>query len=623
MKDGEDGGNVVYSRLRIDEGDEGRRAPEPKKDDAPLREPGRVSLARTLLPLLVGFTLLVGLVIGLGVLAARELETISRSTFNEQQRHAGAQSRLLQLRIALLNLNTEARIRARIDAGTAGATLPPMGIRLENAQGEVRAALAQFEQLPYARTDEGAALRAEVERFVRITDDLRAYSLEGFSAHREIDAKLERLYADAGSEGQRIGERKDEALDRAGRWISFLKWLAAVTGLVVAAATILEVLRRLRELRRSFETVRRERQFNRQMLEGMVSAIAAVDRAGRIRGANNAFRELFPRASDGAQIADLGASDEAAKMLDAATSSSVERSTYRGRWRLARESVANERTFDVYSSPLEIEGETGRLVTLVDVTEAARAETELRRSESLAAVGQATAQVAHEIKNPLGSIRLGVAMLRDMTRDRESINTIDLVERGIDHLNKLTSDVTQFSRRRRLALADTELHELIEDSLDLARDRIRDKRARVEKHLAGEPVRGRWDSDQLRQVFLNLFANALDASAEGQPLTISTERFERGADTSPAAGGNGARGAESPAPWARVTVADNGAGMDEATLERIFEPFFTTKKRGTGLGLAIARQIVEQHGGRIRAASTQGEGTRFTVELPLEARDNA
>ncbi len=116
---------------------------------------------------------------------------------------------------------------------------------------------------------------------------------------------------------------------------------------------------------------------------------------------------------------------------------------------MGRDERGDERAFDVYSSPLEIEGEPGQLLTLVDVTEASEAEQELRRQEALAAVGQSAAQIAHEIKNPLGSIRLGVAMLRDMARDRESINTIDLVERGIEHLSKLTLDVTQFSRTKR------------------------------------------------------------------------------------------------------------------------------------------------------------------------------
>src|SRR5919112_228737 len=270
--------------------------------------------------------------------------------------------------------------------------------------------------------------------------------------------------------------------------------------------------------------------------------------------------------------------------------------------------------FDVYSSPLEIEGERGQLLTLVDVTEAAEAEQVLRRQEALAAVGQAAAQVAHEIKNPLGSIRLGVAMLRDMTRDREAITTIDLVERGIEHLSKLTLDVTQFSRRRQLTLAaDVDLAELLNESLDLITEKLREKRTPVERRFPEEPVRGHWDEDQLRQVFVNLLANAVDAGPAESPLTLSAERVNIPAGDRR----NGEGGRQVPA--ARVSIIDRGQGMDERTRARIFEPFFTTKKKGTGLGLAIAKQIVEQHGGRINVESAVGSGTRFTIELPLSA----
>jgi signal transduction histidine kinase len=235
----------------------------------------------------------------------------------------------------------------------------------------------------------------------------------------------------------------------------------------------------------------------------------------------------------------------------------------------------------------------------------------LRRQEALAAVGQAAAQVAHEIKNPLGSIRLGVAMLRDMTRDREAITTIDLVERGIEHLSKLTLDVTQFSRRRALSLSDVDLSDLISDSLDLIAEKLQERNTPVERRLTDEPVRGHWDEDQLRQVFVNLLANAVDASPAESPVTITAER----ADVVAASRRNGEGGKT--VAGARVRIEDRGEGMDEQTRARIFEPFFTRKKKGTGLGLAIARQIIEQHGGQIRVESEPGRGTRFTIELPL------
>jgi signal transduction histidine kinase len=253
-------------------------------------------------------------------------------------------------------------------------------------------------------------------------------------------------------------------------------------------------------------------------------------------------------------------------------------------------------------------------MSLVDVTKTVATETELRHKASLAAVGQAAAQVAHEIKNPLGSIRLGVAMLRDMTQPGEAHDTIDLVERGIDHLNKLTVDVTHFSREKELSLERTDLNKLLDASLELVSEQIRAKRAPVERHYASEPLVGELDADQLRQVFVNLLVNALDAGEENSPVSITTALVR-----AHASGGNGAGagGVVGGTPHARVTIADRGRGMDEKIRARIFEPFYTTKKRGTGLGLAIVKKIVEQHGGTIAVESVAGEGTRFHIELPL------
>jgi signal transduction histidine kinase len=207
-------------------------------------------------------------------------------------------------------------------------------------------------------------------------------------------------------------------------------------------------------------------------------------------------------------------------------------------------------------------------------------------------------------------------MLRDTSTDQESQSTIDLVERGINHLNKLVVDVTQFSRRRPLEISEVELNSLIDSSLELVADVIQEKSTPVEKRFGGEPLRGLWDADQLRQVFVNLLANAVDASREGEPVTVSTGRVT--AERKEAGGGNGNVKGVGAQTLARVVVEDRGVGMDERTRAHLFEPFFTTKKRGTGLGLAIVKQIVEQHGGTISVESSLGEGTRFTVDLPLK-----
>jgi signal transduction histidine kinase len=601
-------GRVVYSRL--EGAGEGGPAREVKVAEVAAAL-AHDSLWRALLPLFVGFALLVGLVWGLGLQSARKVEEARYSTQSEERRLAAAQNFLLNLRLELSKLDTEARIRGRVEAGTQGVMLPPTELRLRNERDAVEKLLPEYDRLPLNDAEGKQKARQLLDKYVTDTKDLESYSLNGFPDYRDLDEQLRLLMSGLDEERYRLDEQRDEAFRRAQRELSFLKWMAALTALVVAGATFFEVWRRFRQMRRSFAALRRERQFSAQMLEGMPSAVAAIDRRDRIRSANAAFFRLFPGASVGASIHDKFATPDGLKLLAAATATRVRATAYRGRFRLAAEGDAKEGVFDVYSSPLEIEGEAGQLLTLVDVTEAAEAEQDLRRQESLAAVGRAAATVAHEIKNPLGSIRLGVAMLRDMTENKEAINTIDLVERGIEHLSKLTLDVTQFSRRSKLSLADVDLTELLEESLELVADKLQEKRTPVERRFAPEPLRGHWDADHLRQVFVNLLANAVDASPAESPLVVTTER----AAVSLGDRRNGGHGRA--VPGARVQIEDRGAGMDEQTRARIFEPFFTTKKKGTGLGLAIAKQIVEQHGGAIRADSAPGQGTRFTIELPL------
>ncbi|HVF67915.1 MAG TPA: ATP-binding protein [Pyrinomonadaceae bacterium] len=598
-------GRVVYSRPEDATGGGGGRR------RARGWGAGRDTLWGALVPLSVGFALLVGLVFALGIMSGREVGQTSFDTRDDERRLTMMTRTLLNLRLALSRLDTEARLRARVEAGTGGVMLPPMDLRLRNERGEVEKLLPDFDRIQFRDASKKRAVRERIDAYIAVTRNLDEYSLKGFPVYRDLDESLTSMMSELSGERDALGEQRLDAIKRARGQIRLLMWLAALTGLVVATATFLEVWRRFRQMRRGYEELRRERQFSTQMLEGMPSAVAAIDRRDRIRSANAAFFDVFPDAQVNVSIHDKFTGPEGLRLLASATSTRVNRTVYRGRFRMPAVGDGKEHAFDVYSSPLEIEGEQGQLLTLVDVTEAAEAEQVLRRQEALAAVGQAAAQVAHEIKNPLGSIRLGVAMLRDMTRDRESITTIDLVERGIEHLSKLTLDVTQFSRRRALTLSEVDLSDLMSDSLDLVAEKLQEKRTPVERRLPEEPLRGHWDEDQLRQVFVNLLANAVDASPSESPVTVTAGP----ADVSAGARRNGERG--NTVAGARVRIEDRGEGMDEQTRARIFEPFFTKKKKGTGLGLAIARQIVEQHGGQIRVESEPGRGTSFTIELPL------
>ncbi|HYY57823.1 MAG TPA: ATP-binding protein [Pyrinomonadaceae bacterium] len=610
-------GEVVYRRVRAPAGDaeqpgggQGRRSAAPDRKFSP-----------TLMPLLVGFALLLTVIAVLGRISVSRLDQVSTDILNLERGYAGKLSILLELRMALTNLNNEARARGRVEGEPEPVIPMPFGLRIRRARGEVERVLPRFEHLPLAQTDAGRAFRRDLDAYISVTEDNERYSLEGFEKFRTVDAALNSMLRDAtGPEQEAILHQIESIESRAARSIRLWSMIALLTGTLVAAGTIWDVQRRFRQLRRSMSEAQRERHFSAQMLEGMVSALAAVDAHDRIRSANAAFFKIFPKATIGASVYDRFAPPGAMKMLEAATATRVAEATYRGRWLCPEEDpdCAN-RAYDVYSSPLAIDGEQGQLVTLVDVTEASEAEANLRRTESLAAVGQAAAQLAHEIKNPLGSIRLGVSMLRDSMSEKEGLNTIDLVERGIDHLNKLVVDVTNFSGQKALERSEVNLHSLLETSLELVADRINEKRTPVEKHYGQGQFRIEGDEDQLRQVFVNILANAVDASPAGSPVIVSTARVESGARQD--GKGNGNLGEARHQPVARVTIDDRGTGMNEATQARIFEPFFTTKKRGTGLGLAIVKQIIERHNGTINVASTPGQGTRFTIDLPLKSSD--
>ena len=589
--------------------------PSPQKPEVVYRRPSepdatgnspdsarrRRGFSPAITPLIIGFLLLLGLILALGIKSANQMENVGFSTQEKGLDYSARLNLLANLRLKFAELDNEARARHFNESRFK----PPFDIKLDNTREEARAAMALLDHPPLSENSSWIKLREDLQTYLNITQDKRTYGLKGFEAYRQIDRELDGIYRQLQAEQENIIKAFDKLQKDARRSINLWTVFALAVGALVAIGTIWQVQRHFSEMRRSVLETRRERAFTTQLLQGMVSAVAAIDNDDRIRSANEAFFRIFPNATIGASVLENLGPQDAMKMLETVTAIRVNKNTYHGR--LIARVDDEDKSFDVYSSPLAINDERGQIVTLVDATEAAAAERTLRRSESLAAVGQATTQVAHEIRNPLGSIRLGVSMLRDSVNDPEALNTIELVERGIKHLNKLVVDVTQFSRQKELERSSVDLHESLERSIDLITDKIREKNATLEKNFAGRSIVGQWDAYQLRQVFVNVIANAVDASQENAAVFISTELL------APEADGDGQPAKH----YARITIADQGRGMDKATRDRVFEPFFSTKKRGTGLGLAIVKQIVEQHGGRISVASEPGEGSKFSIDVPV------
>jgi two-component system, NtrC family, sensor kinase len=228
---------------------------------------------------------------------------------------------------------------------------------------------------------------------------------------------------------------------------------------------------------------------------------------------------------------------------------------------------------------------------------------ELIRAERLAAVGRVSAQVAHEIRNPLSSIGLNVEMLQDQLGEshfdsaaeaKEARDLLASVMREVDRLTEITEDYLRLARLPTPSKRPEDLKKILEEVVGFAREELERAGVKIVSELAdGLPISA--DEGQLRQVFLNLIRNAREAMPDGGTLTV------RAAPTSA---------------LIEVRVSDTGTGIPPEVREKLFEPFFTTKPGGTGLGLSLSRQIVEAHGGRIDVESAPSRGTTFLLEFP-------
>jgi len=230
----------------------------------------------------------------------------------------------------------------------------------------------------------------------------------------------------------------------------------------------------------------------------------------------------------------------------------------------------------------------------------------LARSERLAVAGQLAASLAHEIGTPLNSISGHVQLLaRRKSNDEATARRLLVIEKQVENIVRTVRQLLSWTRKYELRLEMVDLRRVLEDAVLLSSPVLELRKIRVQMNLAKGCPKIYGDSGYLHQVFLNLINNSTDAMPRGGELHIELR--------APAASDPGE---------VEVVVADTGTGMARETLAHIFDPMFTTKQIGTGagLGLAICDQIIRQHAGTIHAESESGQGTRFTIHLPLDCR---
>ena len=243
----------------------------------------------------------------------------------------------------------------------------------------------------------------------------------------------------------------------------------------------------------------------------------------------------------------------------------------------------------------------GSILLFRDLTELRALRDEMARNQRLATVGRLAAGVAHEIRNPLSSIKGFATYFRERYRDTPAdAQTATIMIQEVDRLNRVVGQLLEFSRPIGILPRPVRVAQLVADSLRMIEAQAAGKGIAIETACDVPGEDATLDADRLNQVLLNLYLNAVEAMENGGTL--------------------GVRVAADPAAHAlEIRVSDTGCGIRPEDLPQIFEPYFTTRPGGTGLGLAIAHNIVGAMGGTIAVASRPGSGSTFTLRLPLGA----
>jgi signal transduction histidine kinase len=243
----------------------------------------------------------------------------------------------------------------------------------------------------------------------------------------------------------------------------------------------------------------------------------------------------------------------------------------------------------------------GALVVFSDLSKIKELENEKRRAERLASFGALVSGIAHEIKNPLVAIKTFAELLPERFSDTDFRADFSKVVRiEIDRIDGLVARLRGLAAPTPDTLAPIDLREPISDTLSLLRAQLEHTQTTVDRDLGSSQTLVAIDPSQAKQLFLNLFLNALEAMTPGGRLAVRILRSHRQGQ-----------------PWIQVLITDTGPGIPDLIRGKIFEPFFSTKARGSGLGLAICRSITDAHRGTIRAESaSRGAGTTIIVEFP-------
>jgi two-component system sensor kinase FixL len=245
----------------------------------------------------------------------------------------------------------------------------------------------------------------------------------------------------------------------------------------------------------------------------------------------------------------------------------------------------------------EIEGKLYFTGIIRDLTETKTLQEKIAQSERLAALGQLVAEITHEIKNPLIMIGGFARQLSRTIQDEKSQTKLKIIADEVQRLEKLILELKDVYRPQELVFEQVDINTLLKEIYSLSKEDCKKAMIALELKTPKDPLWVKGDAGKLKQVFLNLVKNAMEAMEKGGNLVIHAKPLSNQVE---------------------ISITDNGPGIPTKDQERLFTPFFTTKRRGTGLGLSVSKKIIDEHpGGKLELDSEEGKGTLVKISLPL------
>jgi len=356
---------------------------------------------------------------------------------------------------------------------------------------------------------------------------------------------------------------------------------------------------------RLYGQVMTERNFREDILESSPNSVVAINLKKEISSINRRTEEIFhlQRAQVlGRKAAEVFAAD-ISEIIDLALDHHAV-VDYREIRKIGEN--GSTATLGITSSLLKNHQRNliGAMVIIRDLTEEKKTEELIRRMDRLSSLGQLSAGIAHEIRNPLTSINFNVQLLaKKVVMTEATRNLIADTQEGIDRIRILVKGMLDFAKPSRPCLKSDSIIRVLQDSIALLESQLKTNRVTVVLTGLETFPRVVFDAHQIQQVFVNLLLNSMEAMAEGGRISIAS-RIEKDA---------GAQGE-----WLLLDFTDQGLGISRENLSEIFNPFFTTKADGTGLGLSIVHKILEQHHASVEVSSAEGRGTTFILRFPLD-----